>query len=204
MKQAREEGASMADNVNYEWEPWPDDAKKSDWGSPGVYALVATRKGYPTVLDKKSRVLYIGETGSLYDRLHIRRDKKANHHLLWYLNVAVEDGKSKTASRLNDTLKQVGDMYDWKVFACKFGKGKIRYHDEKGRKETKAATEMLEELLLINHFFEYGQFPPFNTRARSIKSIAEYWTTTKQCEWWESYWNDWKVEKCWKGLLKKK
>ncbi len=206
----------------YKWEPWPEAAEKSEagnmlkeWNVPGVYALVAARREFQTVLSEGSRILYIGETEDLRQRIGTRVKGKRSHSVLWYLDdaMAVETEMPKELRRL---LSEIESTYVPKVYALNLVSDPPNAWNNG---KHKSVNKMLEEVLLIQHLFTFGQFPPLNAMTRSIMSIYAYWTPS----WWQDFWKNpqnWEsrdkkkeklpkgfVEKCWKelnGLLKKK
>lgn len=195
----------------YKWEPWPDSVNNlEEWNVPGVYALVATKGAYKTILRGGSRVLYIGEAKDLSQRIGRWVKGKRSHSVLWYLDDAKEV-ETEMPKELRRLLSEIESTYVPKVYALNL-ESDPRNDWNKG--EHKPVHKMLEEVLLIQHFFTFGQFPPLNAMTHSIMSIYAYWTT----DWWQDFWKspeNWKsrnerklpkgvVENCWKELLKKK
>lgn len=196
-------GAAMPHK--YKWELWQGSASEHEsWEVPGVYALVAAKEKYPTVLGRGSRVLYLGEAKRLNQRIGTRVKGKRSHSILWYLDDAKCD-KTEMPLELNGLLKKIDNKYCPIVYAYNLvADPPNRWNNG----EHKPVNKLFEEVLLIQHFFAFGQFPPLNAMSRSIMSIYAFWTEY----WWRDFWKspeNWKlpkgvVEKCWKELLKKK
>lgn len=190
----------MTSKQSYKWDPWPPKPIKSAWDSPGVYALVATKKGYSTLLGKKSRILYIGEAGNLYTRLRSRKeDDRPNHHFLGYWTAA--KGNHHLPRELKKVLSKLNKIFDADTYGWKLDKTTEKENPWNNGKHM-APRKLLEEWLLIKHLFEFGQFPPLNAKVTSIKAIATYWNSWwGKCEKEPSKWRLPDVKECWKQMM---
>lgn len=161
---------------------------------PGVYVLVAGKPLRKLGGKKDSTgILYIGSTNNLLRRWPWRKKHEAYaHHLLGY--IAQPNGSSESTLTIRlpkpPTSSEPGDLQhkvvfrNARLFFCKCGKvgEKILHPQGKPGASRDSNWSRLEELLLIKHFFTFGQYPPFNAKSPSIKSIHDHWD-------WEVWWN---------------
>lgn len=174
------------------WEKWTTATKLP--ADAGVYVLVGT--GPLTKLNgskDRAGLLYVGECSSLRDRLKLRGEGEYagtfNHHLLYYVL-----GKAAHAQELGPIELPIGPgMADVRE-ATHLGEPRIFFAPTPNHRE-------LEQLLLIKHFFEFGQFPPFNAHCPSIKSIYDHWEKRPgKKPGWRELWKKLKVDDAWKQL----
>jgi hypothetical protein len=191
----------MAEQTPGEWIELPEGGGEKAPNVPGVYVM-ASSTAYPTILQNNgsSHVLYVGSAGNLAGRLRRQETGNYSHHLLGYAGPSVQE---TLPQELQATLDAIKRESSWRLFYCAFGEGKpgLPYTDDKGKLKEVSWWKTLEDMFLIQHFFQYGQYPPLNASSPGIKSIAAYWTD----DWWKYYWEheDWGSQEMW-GRLKEK
>lgn len=183
---------------DFQWHHW----SRGVGDVSGVYALIKN----PPVIPGRSRILYIGSSTVLNSRHRLRVDdasEKIDHHLLWYIADAAPDDFGE----VNVALPALGIPKGESAATHLEGTACVHYQLTPGNdieyewngKRSKPKCSMIEELLLIRHFFEYGCYPPFNAKNPSIRSITDWWNEN----WWQKYWTDYQVEHRWNGLLER-
>lgn len=173
-----------------EWQCWDVNNLEA---CPGVYVLATGSKIEKIKGTDEHGILYVGESSDLKLRLGLvnRGDvSEFNHSALSYL---FDHGAKLNGKQLPRTVlpEQVGRVKEWKV-AKKLGRPILLYLQvpTKDRKN-------VESLLQIEHFLRFGQYPPFNAKCPSIKSIYEEWSTGKN---WGQKWQKLKIKSKWESL----
>lgn len=191
--------------MKHKWIGYTEWVAQKTRGESGVYALVAGTEIRKLKDHDAAGILYFGGSDDLHDRLRKTGEDLFSHSVLWYVLSSEGHSPLRPVELPDGTVNQ--EHPKWPHYS--------RVDDPKLSQpglwvlpipESSEGDEIswknLEKLLLIKHFFQFGQYPPFNADCPSIKSIYDHWENLPGNKpGWGELWKAVRVDEAWDDLV---
>ena len=193
--------------MKHKWIAYTEWVAQKTRGESGVYALAAGTEIRKLKRPDDAGILYFGGSGDLHGRLRKTGEDLFNHSALWYVLSSEGYGPLRPVELPDGTVNQ--EHPKWPHFSrvddpnlSQPGLWVLPIPESSGGDEF--SWKDLEKLLLIKHFFRFGQYPPFNADCPSIKSIYEHWQKRPGPKpGWGTLWKTVRVDEAWGDLVEK-
>lgn len=170
-------------------------------GGPGIYALVAGTSIRKLKHCDDAGILYFGGSDNLHKRLRKTSEDVFDHSSLgWTLSwdepageiglrpIELPNGTVNKSNPKFPAFSKVDDPDLSQPALWVLPTPREKWKD-------------LEKMLLMKHFFEFGQYPPFNADCPSIKSMYVHWKKRPNDKGWKEIWGSLGVDRMWTSLV---